>query len=170
MKYTFLQFNPAPKQNDLGNINRRTPDYFLWDRRGRWPSFLSYLKNHYLFIHWIFLFQIGATKSPIKRQLYIIVINSKASHLTYISLYNDNQHKYRHGYKNNMNWPGYAQAGVKYIVISSDIINTILKRRFTEREWEIEVNLLVIKFIQIFLFELQFKFLSANTFNRYAIY
>jgi len=29
MKYTFLQFNPAPKQNDLGNINRRTPDYFL---------------------------------------------------------------------------------------------------------------------------------------------
>jgi serine/threonine-protein phosphatase 2A catalytic subunit len=29
MKYTFLQFNPAPKQNELGNINRRTPDYFL---------------------------------------------------------------------------------------------------------------------------------------------
>ena len=29
MKYTFLQFNPAPNQNDLGNINRRTPDYFL---------------------------------------------------------------------------------------------------------------------------------------------
>ena len=30
MKYTFLQFQPAPKQNELGNINRRTPDYFLW--------------------------------------------------------------------------------------------------------------------------------------------
>ena len=29
MKYTFLQLNPAPKQNELGNINRRTPDYFL---------------------------------------------------------------------------------------------------------------------------------------------
>lgn len=29
MKYTFLQFNPAPKQNELGNMNRRTPDYFL---------------------------------------------------------------------------------------------------------------------------------------------
>lgn len=31
MKYTFLQFNPAPKQNELPhNFNRRTPDYFLW--------------------------------------------------------------------------------------------------------------------------------------------
>ena len=30
MKYTFLQFKPAPKQNELEDINRRTPDYFLW--------------------------------------------------------------------------------------------------------------------------------------------
>ena len=30
MKYTFLQFNPAPKQNEIPeNFNRRTPDYFL---------------------------------------------------------------------------------------------------------------------------------------------
>jgi len=34
MKYTFLQFNPAPKQNELGGINRRTPDYFLWRKKG----------------------------------------------------------------------------------------------------------------------------------------
>lgn len=30
MKYTFLQFNPAPKQNEISpDFNRRTPDYFL---------------------------------------------------------------------------------------------------------------------------------------------
>jgi len=29
MKYTFLQFNPAPNQNNVEHLNRRTPDYFL---------------------------------------------------------------------------------------------------------------------------------------------
>jgi hypothetical protein len=26
-----LQFDPAPKQNELPAISRRTPDYFLWE-------------------------------------------------------------------------------------------------------------------------------------------
>ena len=29
MKYTFLQFDPAPRQTEP-NISKRTPDYFLW--------------------------------------------------------------------------------------------------------------------------------------------
>ena len=28
MKYTFLQFDPAPRQNEI-TVSKRTPDYFL---------------------------------------------------------------------------------------------------------------------------------------------
>ena len=30
MKFNFLQFDPAPRQNELPNVTLRTPDYFLW--------------------------------------------------------------------------------------------------------------------------------------------
>ena len=29
LRYTFLQFDPAPNQNDDNVTNKRTPDYFL---------------------------------------------------------------------------------------------------------------------------------------------
>merc|ERR1711957_975125 len=29
MKFNFLQFDPAPRQNELPNVTLRTPDYFL---------------------------------------------------------------------------------------------------------------------------------------------